>query len=135
MPNPLNLSLSTEVEKENIPHVSAELVSLDELEEMTLEDVNRAKKQLSARKQRLQLQIDDKKIKQSQEIIEKMEMILNAMTQKLLNDDIDAFAIEKLTTAYKNMLGSLNTISRLDSIDGTGRATKLVLEVRDLRGV
>lgn len=135
MPNPLNLSLSTEVEKENIPHVSAELVSLEELEEMTLEDVNRAKKQLSARKQRLQLQIDDKKIKQSQEIIEKMEMILNAMTQKLLDDDIDAFAVEKLTTAYKNMLGSLNTISRLDSIDGTGRATKLVLEVRDLRGV
>lgn len=135
MPNPLNLSLSTEVEKENIPHVSAELVSLDELEEMTLEDVNRAKKQLSARKQRLQLQIDDKKIKQSQEIIDKMEMILNAMTQKLLDDDIDAFAVEKLTTAYKNMLGSLNTISRLDSIDGTGRATKLVLEVRDLRGV
>lgn len=135
MPNPLNLSLSTEVEKENIPHVPAEIVSLDELEEMTLEDVNRAKKQLSARKQRLQLQIDDKKIKQSQEIIDKMEMILDAMTQKLLDDDIDAFAVEKLTTAYKNMLGSLNTISRLDSIDGTGRATKLVLEVRDLRGV
>lgn len=135
MPNPLNLSLSTEIEKENIPHVSAEIVPLDELEEMTLEDVNRAKKQLSARKQRLQLQIDDKKIKQSQEIIDKMEMILDAMTRKLLDDDIDAFAIEKLTTAYKNMLGSLNTISRLDSIDGTGRATKLVLEVRDLRGV
>lgn len=102
---------------------------------MTLEDVNRAKKQLSARKQRLQLQIDDKKIKQSKEIIDKMEMILDAMTRKLLDDDIDAFAVEKLTTAYKNMLGSLNTISRLDSIDGTGRATKLVLEVRDLRGV
>lgn len=135
MPNPLNLSLSTEVEKENIPHVSAELVSLDELEEMTLDDVNRAKKQLSARKQRLQLQIDDKKIKQSREIIDKMEMILNAMTVKLTSDEIDAFAVEKLTTAYKNMLGSLNTISRLDSIDGTGRATKLVLEVRDLRGV
>lgn len=135
MPNPLNLSLSTEVEKENIPHVSAEIVSLDELEEMTLEDVNRAKKQLSARKQQLQLQIDYKKINQSREIIDKMEMILDAMTRKLLDDDIDAFAIEKLTTAYKNMLGSLNTISRLDSIDGTGRATKLVLEVRDLRGV
>lgn len=135
MPNPLNLSLSTEVQKEEVPHVPAEIVSLDELEEMTLEDVNRAKKQLSARKQRLQLQIDDKKIKQSRDIIDKMEMILDAMTRKLLDDEIDAFAIEKLTTAYKNMLGSLNTISRLDSIDGTGRATKLVLEVRDLRGV
>lgn len=135
MPNPLNLSLSTEVQKEEVPHVPAEIVSLVELEEMTLEDVNRAKKQLSARKQRLQLQIDDKKIKQSRDIIDKMEMILAAMTQKLLADEIDAFAIEKLTTAYKNMLGSLNTISRLDSIDGTGRATKLVLEVRDLRGV
>lgn len=135
MPNPLNLSLSTEVEKERVPHVSAEIVSLDELEEMTLEDVNRAKKQLSARKQRLQLQIDDKKIKQSKDIIDKMEMILDAMTRKLTDDEIDAFAVEKLTTAYKNMLGSLNAISRLDSIDGTGRATKLVLEVRDLRGV
>lgn len=134
MPNPLNLSLSTEV-KEHIPNVDAELVSLDELEEMTLEDVNRAKKQLSARKQRLQLQIDDRKIKQAENIIDKMDMILDAMTGKLLDNDVDAVAVEKLTTAYKNMLGSLNTISRLDSIDGTGRATKLVLEVRDMREV
>lgn len=135
MPNPLNLSLSTEVEKENIPHVSAELVSLDELEEMTLEDVNRAKQQLAARKQKLQLQVDSRKIKQTTQIVDQMDAILDAMMEKLKAKDVDAFAVEKLTNAYKNMLGSLNTISRLDSIDGTGRATKLVLEVRDLRGV
>lgn len=135
MPNPLNLSLSTEVEKENIPHVSAEIVSLDELEEMTLEDVNRAKQQLAARKQKLQLQVDSRKIKQTTQIVDQMDAILDAMMEKLKADDVDAFAVEKLTNAYKNMLGSLNTISRLDSIDGTGRATKLVLEVRDLRGV
>lgn len=134
MPNPLNLSLSTEV-KENVPHMDAEIVSLDELEEMTLEDVNRAKKQLSARKQRLQLQIDDKKIKQASQIIDTMDMTLDAMIKKLTADEVDAFSLEKLTSAYKNMLGSLNTISRLDSIDGTGRATKLVLEVRDMREV
>lgn len=135
MPNPLNLSLSTEVEKESIPHVPAELVSLDELEEMTLDDVNRAKKQLAARKQKLQLQVDSRKIQQTTQIVNQMDAILDAMMEKLKADDVDAFAVEKLTTAYKNMLGSLNTISRLDSIDGTGRATKLVLEVRDLRGV
>lgn len=101
---------------------------------MTLEDVNRAKKQLSARKQRLQLQIDDRKIRQATSIIDQMEMILNAMTVKLTDVEVDAFAVEKLTTAYKNMLGSLNTISRLDSIDGTGRATQLILTVRDMRG-
>lgn len=135
MPNPLNLSLSTEVQKEEVPHVPAEIVSLDELEGMTLEDVNRAKQQLAARKQKLQLQVDSRKIKQTTQIVDQMDAILDAMMEKLKADDVDAFAVEKLTNAYKNMLGSLNTISRLDSIDGTGRATKLVLEVRDLRGV
>lgn len=135
MPNPLNLSLSTEVEKENIPHVSAEIVSLDELEEMTLEDVNREKNYLSARKQHLQLQVDSWKIGQAKVIIKRMDKILDAMGEKLESDDVDATAVEKLTSSYKNMLGNLNNITRLDSIDGTGRATKLVLEVRDLRGV
>lgn len=102
---------------------------------MTLDDVNRAKKQLAARKQKLQLQVDSRKIQQTTQIVNQMDAILDAMMEKLKADDVDAFAVEKLTTAYKNMLGSLNTISRLDSIDGTGRATKLVLEVRDLRGV
>lgn len=134
MPNPLNLSLSTEV-KDNIPHIDAELVPLDDLEEMTLDEVNRAKKQLSARKQKLQLQVDDRKLKQTMSIVNNMDKILDTMMIKLTADEVNAMDVKMLADAYKNMLGSLNSISRLDSIDGTGRATKLVLEVRDMREV
>lgn len=134
MPNPLNLSLSTEV-KNNVPHVDAEIVSLDDLEEMTLDEVNRAKKQLSARKQKLQLQVDDRKLKQTMSIVNNMDKILDSMMIKLTSDEVNAMDVKMLADAYKNMLGSLNSISRLDSIDGTGRATKLVLEVRDMREV
>lgn len=132
MANKLNLSLSTEVD---IPHVDAEIVPIDELEEMTLDEVNRAKNQLRIRKQKLQLQVDSHKLKQATTIVNRMDKILDVMLDKLCAEDVNALDVKSLTDAYKNMLSSLNSISRLDSIDGTGRATKLVLEVRDMREV
>lgn len=129
MPNPLNLSLATELNN-NIEKVPAEIVSLDDLEEMSLVEVNRAKKQLSERKKRLQLQLDGRKLTQAQRIMDNMDLALDRMTECLLSPDMSPKDVQLLTDAYKNLLNSLNTISRLDSVDGTGKATMLSIEVK-----
>lgn len=129
MPNPLNLSLATSLQ-DRTEKVKAEIVGLDELEELSLDEVNKAKKQLDARKKRLQLQLDGKKLKQAESIMDNMGLILSSMTNKLMAEDVPAQDVKFLASAYADMLKSLNTISRLDSIDGTGKATMLSIEVR-----
>lgn len=134
MPNPMNLSLSTELQARQTEKVTAEIVDLDELEEMSLVEVNKAKKQLSEKKKRLQLQLDGRKLKQATQIMDNMDMVLGRMAEGWSSDNVSAMDLKFLTEAYKNLLGSLNTISRLDSIDGTGRATKLSIEVKYKEG-
>lgn len=129
MPNSLDLSLSNTI-KPKIEHVDAELVGLDELEEMTLDEVNRAKKQLSERRKRVQLKLDKNKIEQSERIMDTMSAILSTMAIKLSECDVPARDVRDLANAYSEMLKSLNMVTRLDSVDGTGRATMLSIEVR-----
>lgn len=132
MPNPLNLSLATGLQSRT-EKVKAEIVSLDEIEEMSLSEVNRAKEQLKKRKQRLQLQIDKQKIEQQSEIMNNMMKFLNKIGEGLDND-ASAMDLKFLTDGYNNQLKALNTISRLDSIDGTGKAAMLSIEVRYKEG-
>lgn len=129
MPNPLNLSLATGLQSRT-EKVKAEIVSLDELEEMSLAEVNQAKKELSRRREQLSLQIDKRKLGQTKKIMDRMDSILEVMGDKLMAEDVPAQDVRHLTDAYKNMLNSLNMISRLDSADGTGNAAMLSIEVR-----
>lgn len=129
MPNPLNLSLATSLQ-DRTEKVKAEIVGLDELEELSLDEVNKAKKQLDSRKKRLQLKLDGRKLKQAEKIMDNMDATLGRMEEQLVSDEMSAQDVKFLSDAYKNMLNSLNTISRLDSIDGTGKATMLSIEVK-----
>lgn len=129
MPNSLDLSLSKEIFPK-VEHVDAELVSIDELEEMSLEEVQRAKKQLAEQRKRVQLSLDKNKIRQSKEIMNNMGSILNVMARKLAEDDVSAKDVRDLSSAYSELIKSLNMITRLDSVDGTGRATMLSIEVK-----
>lgn len=129
LPNPLNLELSTGLQSK-VERVPAEIVSIDELEEMSLAEVQRAKKQLGERRKRIQLMLDGEKLKQAKQIMSNMSLTLNAMTKKLLLDDVPANDVKALANAYSEMVKSLNNVSRLDSVDGTGKAAMLSIEVR-----
>ena len=133
MPNPLNLSLAADV-RPNIEHVNAEIVELEELEEMSIVEVNEAKRKLGERKRRLQLQLDDRKLNQATGIMDSMTLILQKMTDNLCSAEPSAADTKFYAEAYNKMLTSLNTISRLDSIDGTGRAAMLSIEVKYKEG-
>lgn len=134
MPNPLNLSLASGIQAKQAEFVNAEIVGLDQLEEMSISEVNRAKKELSKKKQRLQLQLDGRKLDQAKQIMDNMDMVLNRMAEGWSSENVSALDLKCLTEAYKNLLNSLNMISRLDSVDGTGRATKLSIEVKYKEG-
>ncbi len=132
MPNPLNLSLATGLQSRT-EKVKAEIVSLDDLEWMSVSEVNEAKEQLRKRKQRLQLEIDKQKMDQQSGIMTNMMKFLNLIGQGLDNG-ASAMDLKLLTDGYNNQLKALNTISRLDSIDGTGKAAMLSIEVRYKEG-
>lgn len=129
MPNPLNLSLASSVQ-ERTEKVKAEIVDLDELEEMSLTEVNQAKIELEKKRQRIQLSLDGRKLEQAKNIVQNMEMILSAMATKLMSDDVPAADVKFLASAYTDMLKNLNNISRLDSVDGRGTAQMIHIEVR-----
>lgn len=129
MPNSLNLSLATSVQ-DRTEHVKAEIVSLDELEEMSLAEVNQAKVELEKRRNTLQLRLDKRKLKQAESIMDIMDGTLDAMITKLSMNDVPARDLSDLSKTYSEMLKSLNTISRLDSVDGRGTAQMIHIEVR-----
>lgn len=129
MPNPLNLELATGL-KDKVERVDAEIVSLDELEEMSLAEINQAKVELEKRRNKLQLRLDKRKLKQAESIMDIMDGTLDAMIAKLSMDDVPARDLNDLSKTYSEMLKSLNTISRLDSVDGRGTAQMIHIEVR-----
>lgn len=133
MPNPLNLTLAEGL-SDKIEKIPAEIVEIDKLEEMSLAEVQKAKRELSERKKRLQLQVDKRKLDQTTKIIDRMDMILDRMAEGYSAKVVPAQDLRFLAAAYSDMLKNLNTISRLDSVDGGGRATKLSIEVKYKEG-
>lgn len=131
MPNSLNLVLAESAKRSNEPEkVSAELVSVEELEVMTLADINRAKQELSKRRQSMQFRVDDAKLKQTKKLLNIMDNTLDSMLSGYTSGEMTAKDASDLSRTYESLLKSLNMVSRLDSVDGGGRATKLSIEVK-----
>lgn len=131
MPNSLNLVLAESAKRNNeTEKVSAELVSVEELEVMTLADINRAKQELSKRRQSMQFRVDDAKLKQTKKLLNIMDNTLDSMLSGYTSGEMTAKDASDLSRTYESLLKSLNMVSRLDSVDGGGRATKLSIEVK-----
>lgn len=131
MPNSLNLVLAESAKRSNeTEKVSAELVSVEELEVMTLADINRAKQELSKRRQSMQFRVDDAKLKQTKKLLNIMDNTLDSMLSGYTSGEMTAKDASDLSRTYESLLKSLNMVSRLDSVDGGGRATKLSIEVK-----
>lgn len=66
-----------------------EIVSAEELEEMSLSDYQAMKKMLESRKKQLSLVVDSKKLGQVLKIVDKMEMFLDMMSEDKPAMDIE----------------------------------------------
>lgn len=104
-----------------------ELVEAEEIHEMSLSELKREKDLLAARRQQLMLRLDGEKLNQAMKISEAMSISIDRIIDVATNGDAQDY--KYLVEGYERLLKSLNMICRLDSVDGTGKAARLALQV------
>lgn len=119
-------SLIPEVQK-----VQAELLEPDVLEEMSLTEYNKQKQLLEAKRKHLFLILDGRKLEQAKRIIDSMDMILDRISEGYDKEVVSAMDLKFLADAYDKMQKSLDRISRLDSLDGDGRAARISIKIEE----
>lgn len=119
-------SLIPEVQK-----VQAELLEPDVLEEMSLTEYNKQKQLLEAKRKQLSLMLDGRKLEQAKRIIDSMDMILDRISEGYDKEVVSAMDLKFLADAYDKMQKSLERISRLDSLDGDGRAARISIKIEE----
>lgn len=108
-----------------IPQAPVELVSTGEIEELTLAQYQQAKQALETRRKNLALRLDGRKLEQAVRVMDSMDIIL----ERMISEGNTSLDFKNLSEAYERMSKSLNTISRLDSIDGAGHSVRLSLAI------
>lgn len=119
-------SLIPEVQK-----VQAELLEPDVLEGMSLTEYNEQKQLLEAKRKQLSLILDGRKLEQAKRIIDSMDMILDRISEGYDKEVVSAMDLKFLADAYDKMQKSLERISRLDSLDGDGRAARISIKIEE----
>ncbi len=115
---------SAELESEEV-----ELVHVEQVEIMSLSQLQEEKQKLAARRSQVMLKLDGIKLKQAVMIMDRMESILNDDYEGTKDKSLTAFDRKSLAEAYSKWLDSLNKISRLDSVDSSGKAGRVSLKI------
>lgn len=129
LPKNEDLSLAQSLELET-PVVEAELVEVDNLEEMSLVQFQKEKKALEIKRKNLALRLDGRKLKQAEKIMDAMDITLDRILEAYDKDVVSAQDLNFLASAYERLAKTLGTVSRLDTVDGTGKAARITLEVQ-----
>lgn len=108
-----------------------QMVPMEDLELMSAEDCYREKKLLEEKRRRLSLYIDGEKLEHAKIIIDNTRMILDRMAENLLSKKPSSFDAERYSNAYEKMIKSLERVTRLDSLDGSGTVKRIYLEIHD----
>ncbi len=120
-------------ESSDIDSEEVELVPVEQVEIMSLSQLNEEKKKLAARKAKVQLENDKNRIEQSKIVIQRMSMILEKMLGYYDESgniiDVSPMDMKLLTEAYKNMITSYNMVTRIDSVDSGGKAGRVSLKI------
>lgn len=127
-----NLELANSLQM--VVPIQSNLFDTDNLEQMSIAEFQQKKDLLSNMKQQVMLQVDSKKMEQALKVMHAMDILLNRMID--INSDEDgnpivpsAKEMKEYAGAYRDLVGTLNVLSRMDSIDSTGRAANIYLRV------
>lgn len=104
-----------------------ELVEAEEIHEMSLSELKREKDLLAARRQQLMLRLDGEKLNQALRINEAMNIAIEKVIQAA--EDGNAQDFKYFMEGYERLVKCSSMITRLDSVDGTGKAARLALQV------
>lgn len=104
-----------------------ELVEAEEIHEMSLSELKREKDLLAARRQQLMLRLDGEKLNQALRINEAMNVAIGKVIEAA--EDGNAQDFKYFMEGYERLVKCSSMITRLDSVDGTGKAARLALQV------
>lgn len=125
------LDLANEVSL-NLATKEIEIIENPDFELMTMRDYQREKDLLASRRMKIVTQLDGFKLDQAKKIALVMDDTLDHMfcVGKYSDVEITPFDKNQLMQTYERALKTLGNLVRLDSVDGTGKAARLALEVK-----
>lgn len=116
----VNLELATKETQE------VEIVENPDFELMTMTDYQNAKNMLAERRKVAVLHLDGRKLQQANKIMDAMDAALN----KLCDPETTAMDFNFYAQSFDRLNKTLATTIRLDTVDGSGKAARLALEVQ-----
>lgn len=126
MPKKNQLALADKILEETRLEAQNEPVIIEEIEPMTMAQYQYEKNILAERRKQAVLKLDGRKLDQANRVMDAMDVILGRMFQaETSNMDLNFLA-----NAYDKLNKTMSTIVRLDSVDGSGKAQRLALEVQ-----
>lgn len=126
MPKKNQLALADQILEQTKLEAQNEPVIIEEIEPMTMAQYQYEKNILAERRKQAILKLDGRKLDQANRVMDAMDVILGRMFQaETSNMDLNFLA-----NAYDKLNKTMSTIVRLDSVDGSGKAQRLALEVQ-----
>lgn len=108
-----------------------EVLSVDQLEIMSMAELQEEKNKLEQRRNAVLLKLDMERLIQAEKIINRMDYALDRMIGYYDEEgnlvDISAMDFKLLTDGYKNLMNAYNMVTRLDSVNSSGTASRLSL--------
>lgn len=122
-------------ENANLENKEIELIPTEQVEIMSMSQLQEEKQKLAARRNQVMIKLDGKRLDQSIKIMDAMDVALDKMINQCSYDEegnvveLSAMDFKFYSEAYKNLSNSLSTVSRLDSIDSGGKAGRVSLKI------
>lgn len=129
-----DLELATLVqENTDISNQEVEILPVDEVEIMSMSQLQQEKQELAQRRSQVLLKLDKRRIKQAEKIMDAMDLALDRMIGCYDEDgqmvEVSPMDFKFLTEGYKNLMNSYNMVTRLDSVDIGGKAGSVELRL------
>lgn len=129
-----DLELATIIqENTDISNQEVEILPVEEVEIMSMSQLQKEKQELAQRRSQVLLKLDKRRIKQAEKIMDAMDLALDRMISCYDEDgqiiEVSPMDFKFLTEGYKNLMNSYNMITRLDSVDSGGKSGRLSLKI------
>lgn len=97
-----DLELASKLEL-SLPKKPIEILDVDEIESMSIAEVNEAKRFLSLKRKQIQLQLDGKKLEQALKIVDITDLILEKLYNGLIDNSLSAMD-SKNTKIFRQLI-------------------------------
>lgn len=131
-----DLELATLIqENTDISNQEVEILPVEEVEIMSLSQLQKEKQELAAKRNQIMLKLDGRRLEQAIKIADAMDIAIEKMISHVtIGEDgefveMSAMDYKFYTESLKNLSATLQNVTRLDSVDSGGRAGRLSLKI------